>query len=369
MTNQAPPRQFGVTPAESPGSALQNLDRRSREIFRQIVETYLGTGEPVGSRNISRMLPVALSPASVRNVMADLESLGLIYAPHTSAGRLPTEIGLRFFVDSLLQVGDLSNEERRQIEAQVRAADPAGRTIETLLSDASQALSGLSRGAGVVLAGKLDIRLKHVEFIRIEPTRGLVVLVGEDGSVENRLIDLDPGTTPSALVEAGNYLNTHIRGRTLADARAEVERRQREARAELDRLTSGLVEAGLASWAEASTDHPETLIVRGRANLLDDVTALEDLERVRLLFEDLETQRELIHLLGLAEAGEGVRIFIGSENKLFSLSGSSLVVSPYRDSEQRVVGVLGVIGPTRLNYARIIPMVDYTAKVVGRLLG
>ncbi len=369
MTNQAPPRQFGTGPAESPGSALQNLDRRSREIFRQIVETYLGTGEPVGSRNISRKLPVALSPASVRNVMADLEALGLIYAPHTSAGRLPTEIGLRFFVDSLLQVGDLSNDERRQIETQIRAANAGDRTVEALLSDASQALSGLSRGAGVVLAGKMDIRLKHVEFIRIEPTRGLVVLVGDDGSVENRLIDLDPGTTPSALVEAGNYLNTHIRGRTLTEARAEVERRQREARAELDRLSGGLVEAGLASWAKASAGHPETLIVRGRANLLDDVTALEDLERVRLLFEDLETQRELIRLLGLAEDGEGVRIFIGSENKLFSLSGSSIVVSPYRDSEQRIVGVLGVIGPTRLNYARIIPMVDYTAKVVGRLLG
>ncbi len=369
MTSQTPPRPFGIAAADAPASALQGLDRRSREIFRQIVDSYLATGEPVGSRNLSRKLPVALSPASVRNVMADLESLGLIYAPHTSAGRLPTEVGLRFFVDSLLQVGDLSNEERRQIEAQIRAASTSGRTVETLLSEASQALSGLSRGAGVVLSGKLDIRLKHVEFIRIEPTRGLVVLVGEDGSVENRLIDLDPGTTPSALVEAGNYLNTHIRGRTLAEARGEVEQRQRAARAELDRLTSGLVEAGLASWAEASADHPETLIVRGRANLLDDVTALEDLERVRLLFEDLETQRELIRLLGLAEAGEGVRIFIGSENKLFSLSGSSLVVAPYRDSEQRVVGVLGVIGPTRLNYARIIPMVDYTAKVVGRLLG
>ncbi len=368
MTTQAPPFQSGPVSSESPVSALQTLDRRSREIFRQIVESYLGTGEPVGSRHISRRLPLTLSPASVRNVMADLESLGLIYAPHTSAGRLPTEYGLRFFVDALLEVGDLAVEERRQIEAQVKAADP-GRTVETLLADASQALSGLSRGAGVVLAGKVDLRLKHVEFIRIEPTRGLVVLVGEDGSVENRLIDLEPGTTPSALIEAGNYLNTHIRGRTLADARAEMERRQHESRAELDRLTSGLVEAGLASWAEAGIGHPETLIVRGRANLLDDVTAIEDLERVRLLFDDLETQRELIRLLGLAEAGEGVRIFIGSENKLFSLSGSSLVVSPYRDSEQRVVGVLGVIGPTRLNYARIIPMVDYTAKVVGRLLG
>lgn len=367
MTNQPPPFQLPGAAGESPLSALQGLDRRSREIFRQIVESYLGTGEPVGSRHISRRLPVSLSPASVRNVMADLESLGLIYAPHTSAGRLPTEFGLRFFVDALLEVGDLSVEERRQIEAQVKAADPS-RTVESLLAEASQALSGLSRGAGVVLAGKLDIRVKHVEFIRIEPTRGLVVLVGEDGSVENRLIDLDPGTTPSALVEAGNYLNAHVRGRTLAEARTELERRQRESRAELDRITSRLVDAGLASWAEASTGHPETLIVRGRANLLDDVTALEDLERVRLLFEDLETQRELIRLLGLAEAGEGVRIFIGSENKLFSLSGSSLVVSPYHDSEQRVVGVLGVIGPTRLNYARIIPMVDYTAKLVSRLL-
>jgi heat-inducible transcriptional repressor len=368
MANPALPRQFGVTPTESPASALQTLDRRSREIFRQIVESYLGTGEPVGSRHISRKLPVSLSPASVRNVMADLESLGLIYAPHTSAGRLPTEVGLRFFVDALLEVGDLSVEERRQIEAQVKAASP-GRSVESLLADASQALSGLSRGAGVVLAGKMDIRLKHVEFIRIEPTRGLVVLVGEDGSVENRVIDLDPGTTPSALTEAGNYLNSHIRGRTLAEARAEMERRQRDARAELDRLTGRLVDAGLASWADVTSGHPETLIVRGQANLLGDVTALEDLERVRLLFDDLETQRELIRLLGHAEAGEGVRIFIGSENKLFSLSGSTLVVSPYRDSEQRVVGVLGVIGPTRLNYARIIPMVDYTAKVVGRLLG
>jgi len=368
MANPPLPRQFGVSPVESPTSALQSLDRRSREIFRQIVDSYLGTGEPVGSRHISRKLPVSLSPASVRNVMADLEGLGLIYAPHTSAGRLPTEAGLRFFVDALLEVGDLSVEERGQIEARVKAANP-GRSIESLLADASQALSGLSRGAGVVLAGKMDIRLKHVEFIRIEPTRGLVVLVGEDGSVENRVIDLDPGATPAALTEAGNYLNAHIRGRTLAEARAELERRQHEARTELDRLTGRLVDAGLASWADVTSGHPETLIVRGQANLLDDVTALEDLERVRLLFDDLETQRELIRLLGHAEAGEGVRIFIGSENKLFSLSGSSLVVSPYRDSEQRVVGVLGVIGPTRLNYARIIPMVDYTAKVVGRLLG
>jgi heat-inducible transcriptional repressor len=350
-------------------SALASLDRRSRDIFKRIVDQYLETGEPMGSRNISRLLPTTLSPASVRNVMADLEQLGLIYAPHTSAGRLPTEFGLRFFVDALLEIGDLSADERRLIEAQVKAGPTPGKTMESLLNEASQALSGLSRGAGVVLANKADIRLKQIEFIRLEPARALVVLVGEDGSVENRVVDLDPGTTPSALVEAANYLNTHLRGRSLSEARIELERRQQAARAELDKLTGELIDKGLASWADAASGQPETLIVRGRANLLGDLNAAEDLERIRLLFDDLETQRELIRLLGNAETGEGVRIFIGSENQLFSLSGSSLVVSPYRDSEQRIVGVLGVIGPTRLNYARIVPMVDYTAKVVGRLLG
>ncbi len=354
--------------ATMPASALADLDRRSREIFKRIVDQYLETGEPVGSRNISRLLPSALSPASVRNVMADLEQLGLIYAPHTSAGRLPTEFGLRFFVDALLEVGDLSADERRMIEAQIRAGT-SGRTLEGLLGEASQALSGLSHGASVVLANKSDLRLKHIEFVRLEPTRALVVLVGEDGSVENRLVDIDPGTTPSSLIEASNYLNTHLRGRSLSEARTELERRASALQEERDKLTGQLVQAGLASWASADGGRPETLIVRGRANLLDDLKAAEDLERIRLLFDDLETQRELIRLLGNAESGEGVRIFIGSENQLFSLSGSSLVVSPYRDSEQRIVGVLGVIGPTRLNYARIVPMVDYTAKVVGRLLG
>ena len=354
--------------SETATSALSALDQRSREIFKRIVDSYLETGEPLGSRNLARILPMALSPASVRNVMADLEGLGLIYAPHTSAGRLPTQSGLRLFVDAMLEVGDLTSDERRDIESQV-AGGGAGRTVDGVLSEAGRMLSGLSRGAGVVLASKSDQRLKHIEFVRLEPTKALVVLVGEDGSVENRLIDLDPGTTPSSLVEASNYLNTHLRGRSLTEARAELSQRQEQVRAELDQLTARLVDAGLASWVEATGLRPDTLIVRGQANLLEDVRAAEDLERIRLLFDDIETQRELVHLLGSAEAGDGVRIFIGSENKLFSLSGSSLVVSPYRDSESRVVGVLGVIGPTRLNYARIVPMVDYTAKLVGRLIG
>lgn len=359
-------------PAEVPRSApsmspLAQLDERSREIFRQIVESYLATGEPVGSRHLSRLLPMTLSPASVRNVMQDLEEAGLIYAPHVSAGRLPTETGLRFFVDALMQFGDLSEDERRQIEAQV-AASSQDRPLETVLADASQLLSGLSRGAGVVLTSKSNARLKHIEFVRIEPERALVVLVSEDGQVENRIVPIPAGLPPSALVEASNFLNAHVRGRTLAEARAELQKSLDAARAELDGLTQRLVEAGLASWS-GGDPADRKLIVRGQANLLGDLKALEDLERIRLLFDDLESKREVVDLLGRAETADGVRIFIGSENKLFSLSGSSMVVAPYRDGQSRIVGVLGVIGPTRLNYARIVPMVDYTARVVSRLIG
>jgi heat-inducible transcriptional repressor len=345
--------------------SLKDIDQRSRDIFRLIVDSYLDNGEPVGSRNLSRLLATPLSPASVRNTMADLERAGLIQAPHTSAGRIPTEQGLRFFVDAMLEIGDLSGEERQRIEAQVRAASE-GRTLESVLTEASQMLSGLTRGAGVVVTAKQDLRLRHIEFVRIDPLQALVVLVGENGAVENRLIDLPPGLPASALVEASNFLNDVIRGRTLAEVKTELERRAAERRAELDALTARLVDAGLASWA--GTGGAPQLIVRGRANLLDDVRAAEDLERIRLLFDDLETSNDLVQLLGLADDGEGVRIFIGSENKLFSMSGSSLVVSPYRDAENRVIGVLGIIGPTRLNYARIVPMVDYTARVVGRIL-
>lgn len=348
--------------------SLKDLDERARDIFRRIVEAYLETGEPVGSRNISRLLPSPLSPASVRNVMSDLERAGLIYAPHTSAGRLPTDIGLRFFVDALLEIGDVSTEDRSAIEARLRSSNSAT-TMEGLLTEATQMLSGLTRGAGLVMTTKSDMRLRHVEFVRIEPTRGLVVLVGENGTVENRLIDLPTGLPASALQEASNFLNARIRGRTLAETRTEIEAYRAARRAELDELTSRVVDAGLASWSVSGGNRPQSLIVRGRANLLDDLKAVEDLERIRSLFDELETSEDFIQLLGLADEGEGVRIFIGSENKLFGLSGSSLVVSPYRDSDSRVIGVVGVIGPTRLNYARVVPMVDYTARIVSRLLG
>jgi heat-inducible transcriptional repressor len=344
--------------------SLAQLNERSREIFRRIVESYLATGEPVGSRNLSRIIPMTLSPASVRNVMQDLEQLGLIYAPHTSAGRLPTEIGLRFFVDSLMPIGDLTEGDRRAIEGQVAAA---GKSVEGLLNEASGLLSGLTHSAGVVLSTKSDPRLKHIEFVRLEPERALVVLVAEDGQVENRILSLVRGLPTSALVEASNFLNAHMRGKTLSEAKVDLERTLDRARAEIDELTQRLIADGLASWSGGAGDERK-LIVRGHANLLDDLTALEDLERVRHLFDDLETKREVVSLLGQAERADGVRIYIGSENKLFSLSGSSTIIAPFQDSNNRVVGVLGVIGPTRLNYARIIPTVDYTAKVVSKLL-
>lgn len=347
--------------------ALQALDLRSRDIFRRIVDSFLLDGEPVGSRNLSRMLPSSLSPATVRNVMSDLEHLGLVYAPHISAGRLPTQKGLRFFVDAFMELGHLSDDERRQIETQVKGSS-ADASLDHMLNEASQLLSGMSRGAGLVLAAKAEAPLKHVEFIQLEPTRALVILVSQTGDVENRVVETPAGVTTSQMQEASNFLNAHIRGRTLAEARADIERLKSETQLALDALSEQLVDKGLAVWAGADSGLPARLIVRGRANLLENVSAQADIDLLKHLFEDLETKEGLIQLLDLAEEGSGVRIFIGSENKLFSLSGSSLVVAPYRDKESRVIGALGVIGPTRLNYARVVPMVDYTAQLISRML-
>ncbi len=346
-------------------SKIAALNDRSRTILRQIVESYLTTGEPVGSRNLSRVLPMALSPASIRNVMSDLEHLGLIFSPHTSAGRIPTHTGLRMFVDGLLEVGDLSADERRQIEAKI-AGGRAG-TMEQVLAEASNMISGLSHCAGVVLAEKQVSRLKHIEFVPLEPGKALVVLVGDDQSIENRVLTLPAGLTPSALNEAANFLNAHIRGLTIREAHERIEAELKVARAELDELTQKVIKLGLAEWS-GTLDDRRSLIVRGQSNLLKDVSEGGDLDRIRQLFDDLESKREMVQLLKLADTADGVRIFIGSENTLFSLSGSSLVVAPFHDTTRKVVGVLGVIGPTRINYARIIPMVDYTAKLVGRLL-
>ncbi len=346
-------------------SDLGALNERSRTILRQIVESYLETGEPVGSRNLSRDLPMTLSPASVRNVMSDLEHLGLIVSPHTSAGRLPTEQGLRLFVDALLETGNLSVDERRQIENQIKGN--RDKSVDEVLEEASEMISGLSHCAGLVVSEKQAGRLKHIEFVLLEPGKALAILVGDDNSIENRIVDLPAGLPGSALVEASNYLNANLRGSTLAEAKQLIEQQLAEQKAELDALTQALITAGLAEWS-GTLDDRRSLIVHGRSNLLKDVKADDELERIRQLFDDLESKNDVIQLLGLAERGEGVRIFIGKENKSFSLSGSSLIVAPFQDRDQNIVGVLGVIGPKRLNYARIIPMVDFTARVVSRML-
>lgn len=343
------------------------LDERSREIFRLIVETYMQDGEPLGSRTLSKRLPMSLSPASVRNVMSDLEALGLIFSPHVSAGRLPTEQGLRFFVDAFMDTGEVSPAERTLIESQIKS-DGRPQSMEQLLTDASQMLSGLSRGAGLVLAGKREGILKHIEFIRLEDKKALAVLVWESGEVENRVVELPAGTTASQLSQAANYLNHHGRDRSLADARRVIEERQEALRTEVDAVSADLIARGLAVWSGSGQGQPAQLIVRGRSNLIEDVQDKEQIERLKLLFDELERKDEIVRMLDLTESGSGVKIFIGSENRLFSLSGSSLVVAPYRDSNRHVIGALGIIGPTRLNYARIVPVVDYTAQLIGRLL-
>lgn len=343
---------------------LAQLDQRAREIFREIVESYLENGEPVGSRALSRRGAAGFSAASVRNTMADLAAMGLLNAPHAMAGRLPTEVGLRFFVDSFLEVGDLKDEERNEIEQRF----PIGASIETMLQGASEYLSGISGAASVVITAQHEAPLKHIEMLAIGPGQALAVLVYADNQVENRLIETPLGLPPGAVQEATNFLNAHFRGRTLNEARSDMHEALARDRAALDAAAANLIQQGLAQWSGEDSQRRRSLIIRGRANLLQDTRAAEDLERVRRLFDDLEKSENLLQLIDVAGQAQAVRIFIGSENPLFSLSGSSLMVAPYMGRDRTVLGALGVIGPTRLNYARVIPVIDYTARVLGRML-
>ena len=343
---------------------LAEMNDRSREVFRRVVEGYLETGDPVGSRTLTRTLSEKVSAATIRNVMQDLEFLGLLDSPHVSAGRVPTQQGLRMFVDGLLEVGDLDQGDRKKIDATMSDADG---DVSNMLDRVSTALSGVTQGASLVLAPKHEAPIKHIEFVSLGADRALVVLVFADGHVENRLFTPPPGQTPSSMREAANFLNAVAEGRTLSDLGKAVQEEITTRRQEIDSLAADLVENGLALWANEGGQQ-ERLIVRGRSNLLGTDEEEQDLERIRTLFDDLERKRDIADFLELAEQGDGVRIFIGSENKLFSLSGSSLVVSPYMNADRKIVGAVGVIGPKRLNYGRIVPIVDYTAQLVGKLI-
>ncbi|PIE14985.1 MAG: heat-inducible transcriptional repressor HrcA [Rhodobacterales bacterium] len=343
---------------------FKELNDRSREVFRLVVESYLATGDPIGSRTLTRSLSEKVSAATIRNVMQDLEHLGLLNSPHISAGRVPTQMGLRMFVDGLLEVGDLQQEDRQKIDATLGGENT---DVATMLDRVGSALSGMTHGASLVLAPKHEAPIKHIEFVSLAPDRALVVLVFADGQVENRVFTPPVGQTPSSLREAANFLNALAEGRSLSELRKSVGHQISARRQEIDDLAREFVENGFALWDDHDESY-ERLIVRGRANLLENGPDTDDLERMRNLFDDLERKRDIARFLELAEDGEGVRIFIGSENKLFSLSGSSLVVSPYMNAERKIIGAIGVIGPTRLNYGRIVPIVDYTAQLVGKMI-
>jgi len=343
---------------------IDELNDRSREVFRRVVEGYLETGAPVGSRTLSKAMTEKVSAATIRNVMQDLEYFGLLGSPHISAGRIPTQSGLRMFVDGLLEVADLQGEDREKLDQTLGGNQ---QDIPQLLDKVGSALSGVTHGASLVLAPKHEAAIKHIEFVSLAADRAMVVLVFADGHVENRLFTPPPGQTPSSMREAANFINALAEGRTISELgrvmKDEIVRRRQE----IDGLAREMVESGLAVW-ENKGESTERLIVRGRGNLLSEGGSEEDLERIKQLFDDLERKRDIAEFLDLADRGDGVRIFIGSENKLFSLSGSSLVVSPYMNADRKIVGAVGVIGPTRLNYGRIVPIVDYTAQLVGRLL-
>lgn len=352
---------------------ISELNERARAVFRTIVDDYVATGEPVGSRTVAQHLDPRLSPASVRNVMADLEAMGLLRAPHTSAGRVPTESGLRLYIDGLLELGALPEDERREIDTRCALA---GRSMESLLHDATHTLSGLSRYAGMVVAPKAERPFKHVEFVPLGPRRALVVLVADSGLVENRMIELPADLPTSSLVEAGNYLTARLAGRSLTEASNAIQDEIVTDRSELGALTRKVVADGLAVWADQpSAQDDGFLIIRGQAQLLDDVTTLADLERIRALFAALEAKRNMLQVVERVQQGEGVQIFLGAETALFGLTGCSLVVAPYTDGPKgdgqsgEILGAIGVIGPQRMNYARIIPMVNHTAQVISRLLG
>ena len=343
---------------------LGEMNERSREVFRRVVEGYLDSGDPVGSRTLTRTMQEKVSAATIRNVMQDLEFLGLLGSPHISAGRIPTQMGLRMFVDGLLEVATVDATDRQAIDATIKAHEP---DVGGMLDRVGLALSAITRGASLVLAPKHEAAIKHIEFVSLAADRALVVLVFSDGHVENRVFAPPLGQTPSSMREAANFLNAMAEGLTLSELRAKMGREIASRRQEIDALATALVQSGLALW-ENEGDSYERLIVRGSGNLLGEPGQAEDLDRIRRLFDDLERKRDIAEFLDLTDTGDGVRIFIGSENKLFSLSGSSLVVSPYMNSDRKIIGAVGVIGPTRLNYGRIVPIVDYTAQLVGKLL-
>jgi heat-inducible transcriptional repressor len=335
------------------------LSERAQNLLKILVERYIADGQPVGSRALSRFSPLELSPATIRNVMADLEEMGFVASPHTSAGRVPTPKGYRMFVDTLLTVRPMEDMERQQLAEQLTPDDP-----HRVVAAASQILSDLTHFAGVVVAPRRrGAVLRHIEFFGLTEKRVLLIIVASDGEVQNRVLVTDRTYSPSQLVEAANYINQHYAGVEFDQLRTRV----RGELLELHRDISGLMQAAIAMGSEAMRQPADGVVISGGRNLLqvDDLSG--DMARLRRLFDLFETKTQLLELLEQSERADGVKIFIGGESTLVPLDECSIVTAPY-EVDGQVVGTVGVIGPTRMAYERVIPIVDVTAKLVSSAL-
>ncbi len=332
------------------------LSERAQTLLKILVERYIAEGQPVGSRALSRFSSLELSPATIRNVMADLEELGFVTSPHTSAGRVPTPKGYRFFVDTLLTVQPMEALERQQLEEQLTPDDP-----HRLVNTASQILSDLTHFAGVVVAPRRrGAVLRHVEFFGLSEKRVLLIIVASDGEVQNRVLVTDRSYSPSQLVEAANYINQNYAGLEFDQLRQKV----RSELLELHNDISSLMQAAIVAGSESLRQPSENVVISGGRNLLEVHDLSNDMDRLRRLFDLFERKTQLLELLEQSERADGVKIFIGGESTLVPLDECSIVTAPY-EVDGQVVGTVGVIGPTRMAYERVIPIVDVTAKLVS----
>lgn len=342
---------------------MLDLDKRAQDIFHHIVTQYLHHGDPVGSRTLSKLLDEQISAATIRNVMADLADLGLLHSPHISAGRVPTADGLRLFVKGMLEIDDVSPEDKNILET--LGKDNKHLSAHKMVDQVAEKIAGLSQYAGFVFAPNSNSGLKHIEFVPFAPGKALVILVTQEGVVENRLIDIPNDITPSMLSEAGNFMSQRLAGKNLDQAYQELDKNINERKTQLNELSQKIIDSGMAFWSQINEEESGYLILKGQSQLLDNIQTRADIEQIQHLFSSLERDQALLKLLNFAKDGEGVQLFIGSENEYFSLSGWSLVLSPYQSNDGRMIGAIGLIGPINMNYARVIPVVNYTAKLVS----
>jgi len=339
------------------------LSDRSKQIFKSVVETYLETGSPSGSETILKKGGVNLSSSSIRLILANLQKEGLLFAQHTSAGRLPTDKGIRFFVDGLLEFGRLTQDERDNIKQQCLAK---GTSFQEVLDEASKVISGLSSHTCIVVAPKNQNSIKHIEFIRLNSSQVMSIIASANGQIENRIIDDGGVYTDNILREISNYLNAKYLNKSIGEIKRNIQLEINNSKGRLEVLSQNLVQKGILEIAPNS-ENPY-IFLHGQSNLLEDEIISKDLDQIRKLFDEIENKTNFLEILENTNSAKGVQIFIGSQNFLFKHSGLSMIMAPYKDKDQKIIGAIGVMGPTRLNYAKIVPLVDYTSKIIGKVL-